>query len=922
MGESTTLTVQGGDNYLWSTGETSSQITVTPTSNSVYTVTSTKNGCSASKNYAIQVSGLPISAGFSVSGNNQACPSFPLAISFTDTSLGSVSDLKWNFGDPSSGSNNTSTKTNPFHIYSVPGTYIITLIASTPSSTCSSASADTATYTVVLNASANFTFSSDTSICKGDSVLLSASGGMSYSWAPSADLSCVSCSNPVAKPDTTTTYNLTVINSTCTLTFPIQVTVHEIAISLAGKDSVCKGELTTLTASGGFVYQWNTTETTSSINVAPLLHETYTVTVSKESCKKSATINVGVVSSPDPIILGNDTLCLGQSTTLTAQGGDSYFWSTGETSSQITVSPLSNTIYSVTATKNGCKASKSFSLVISDLSVSAGFTVFGNNQPCATYPMTISFTDTSLGNISSILWNFGDSLSGSANTSNLANPSHSYSAPGTYSVTMISSATNTACSLVSTDTATFTLILNTPTNIVLGEDTTICKGDSAFLSVSGGTSYSWTPSSTLSCSNCSNPIASPNANTMYFLSAIDVNGCVLYDSVTVTVHKSYFSVTNDTVICAGDVIALQAFGGNDYEWSTGDVSNFTTVQPKIATEFFVTVTDGKCLQNLSVLVTPIPLLLSADDNIQVCKGDSVQLSVSEAHIYSWMNTSFDGKDITVLPFSDTTFVVIGTDTILGCQDTLEINVFLIETPEIKGDNKEICEGETVLLTVSGAESYSWNPGNLIGSSITVSPQKTQVYTVTGSNSFGCIDTASIKVFVNSIPSAVFEINSPKIEVNQKVILTTENNPAFYYTWSMGDNNTFITGLLSEYSYDKSGVYEICLYVESASGCLDSSCQEINVGSEWAIYAPNSFTPNGDRVNDQFTVKGIGINELKVLIFNRWGDKIAEFDDISKGWDGTTPQGHESPDGVYLYSVYAKFSNNKTIQKTGHVTLLK
>jgi gliding motility-associated-like protein len=87
-----------------------------------------------------------------------------------------------------------------------------------------------------------------------------------------------------------------------------------------------------------------------------------------------------------------------------------------------------------------------------------------------------------------------------------------------------------------------------------------------------------------------------------------------------------------------------------------------------------------------------------------------------------------------------------------------------------------------------------------------------------------------------------------------------------------------------------------------------------------IYIPNSFTPNGDKTNDTLFVKGVGIQEFKFRIYNRWGELVFETDRLDKGWDGTF-RGEYAPEGVYIYTVSVKgFRENRTMK--GDVILLR
>ncbi|MDU8886140.1 hypothetical protein RXV94_08215, partial [Yeosuana sp. MJ-SS3] len=133
----------------------------------------------------------------------------------------------------------------------------------------------------------------------------------------------------------------------------------------AGEDvSICQGSSTTLTASGGDQYLWNTGETTASIQVSPASTSTYTVTVSSGGESDTDSVVVTVNEIPEANAGADVTIEEGQSTTLTATGGTSYQWSNGSTLQSITVSPNVTTTYSVEVSQNGCSNEDSVAVIV------------------------------------------------------------------------------------------------------------------------------------------------------------------------------------------------------------------------------------------------------------------------------------------------------------------------------------------------------------------------------------------------------------------------------------------------------------------------------------------------------------------------------------------------------------------------------
>ena len=92
--------------------------------------------------------------------------------------------------------------------------------------------------------------------------------------------------------------------------------------------------------------------------------------------------------------------------------------------------------------------------------------------------------------------------------------------------------------------------------------------------------------------------------------------------------------------------------------------------------------------------------------------------------------------------------------------------------------------------------------------------------------------------------------------------------------------------------------------------------------EGELFIPNIFSPNGDGSNDMFYVRGAGFSEFQLIIYNRWGEKVFETEDNSKGWDGTFNEKFVNP-GVFVYYIFAKYALDDTeVTKKGNITLIK
>ena len=265
-----------------------------------------------------------------------------------------------------------------------------------------------------------------TILCSGASATLTASGGINYQWTTSsADTNSVL----IVSPSVTTTYYVNVMSGSCSVIDSITIVVDTILnVIVSGVLDVCVGQSTTLAAIGATSYLWSggASGTTPSIIVMPLTTTQYYLT-STSSCGTAIdTITVNVNPLPSVAASPNQTICLGQTATLTATGIGSYLWTGGilDTTASVIVTPLVTTNYFIT-TSNSCGNAVDSVLVSVIAAASVAFDYTFNTCTSA-----YSFNNNSVNSFSN-LWYFGDSTQ-----SNLASPVHVYG-NGTYLVWLI-----------------------------------------------------------------------------------------------------------------------------------------------------------------------------------------------------------------------------------------------------------------------------------------------------------------------------------------------------------------------------------------------------------------------------------------------------------------------------------------------------
>jgi gliding motility-associated-like protein len=284
-------------------------------------------------------------------------PTITLKISSDSVCAGGVSTIKATGGGTyawSTGSTADSITVNPLST--------TTYTLGVNNGTCTK---DTSVTIVVIPSPSPIIKGSD-SICVGGMDTLSVSGAASYSWSTGATTSSI-----IVSPASTITYSVTASNGKCTVKATFTVTVLPVPVaSITGKDTICKGGNTVLSASGGTSYLWSNGATTSSVLVSPAASKGYTVTVSNGKCSSKDSVKVIVENVPVPTISPNDSVCPGNPVLIVAGGGTTYSWkpNPGGLSCYTCDSTFANiagkTTYTVTVSNGPCSAIDSVTLSV------------------------------------------------------------------------------------------------------------------------------------------------------------------------------------------------------------------------------------------------------------------------------------------------------------------------------------------------------------------------------------------------------------------------------------------------------------------------------------------------------------------------------------------------------------------------------
>ncbi|MCB9174095.1 MAG: gliding motility-associated C-terminal domain-containing protein [Flavobacteriales bacterium] len=348
------------------------------------------------------------------------------------------------------------------------------------------------------------------------------------------------------------------------------------------------------------------------------------------------------------------------------------------------------------------------------------------------------------------------------------------------------------------DSAQVDVTINSLPTIIASVDTTICTGDAANLSATGGNTYFWDNGLGSGASHSPSPIVS----TTYHVIGTDVNMCTNTDSVRVTVGAcglapvASFS-SSDSTICVGSCISftdlsinlptswMWYFFGSDSLTSTQQ--NPTNICYNTAGSFDValvstnsTGSDSLFIPNF-ITVFSLPTITTSPDTA-ICSGSNVNLSASGANTYSWNNGLGSGATHSPSPTINTTYTVTGTD-LNNCVNTAQVIVTINALPVLTtSPDTSVCVGDTIKLRASGANSYSWNNGignvqnpNVIASSISS-------YTVTGTDVNGCVNTSLVQVTINALPII---IASNDVTICNGDTTTLSASGGVFYSWDNG-----------------------------------------------------------------------------------------------------------------------------------------
>lgn len=729
-------------------------------------------------------------------------------------------------------------------------------------------------------------------------------------------------------------------------------------------------------------YLWNfgsSTSNTQNANITFPGPGTYSVSLiatSNKGCKDTAIQNIAIYANPvasfnAPATCKNSVVNFTNTSTITVGTIVSYTWQLGNGVTSQLINPshiyTNHGSFPVTlsvSSNQGCIASATGTVTIHPLpNVS-----FNSSNVClGTGSSFFNNSTIASGAITNYIWDFeNDGIPNST----VVNPGFLYASTGTYSVNLQAISNNNCIS------STTSLVSVYPNPTAQFNSANVCFGQSNLFnnqsSIQPGSniiSNSWNfgdATYSYASSPSHNYMAAGNYTVQ--LTVTSNHNCVSTFTNALTVHSlpnvnftsnaaclnQTTQFNNLTVVNGGTIIKWRWDFENDGIWDDTLNVNPAIVYPNFGSYNcqLQAISNFGCSSQITnpaiVHANPIVGFYTRSS----CLGDVSSFTNTSSSAdggitsYQW---DFNGDNVIDNIFPNPTFtfsahgvylVKLEVQTQYGCTNVKSKSVYVNPKPNpvFAAENKSGCPELCVTFTNSSTiatgaiVTSQWLFGDGSMPSYVQNPKhcyQSGNYNVTLKlvSDSNCISTLTHTNFVTVYPKPVahFAIEPEEVDENDPTITvksTAEGASTTHYYINDGSSFNTITfnHTFKDIEKFKPMIVQV---VKNEYGCADTIFEILKVKPSFVVYIPNTFTPNGDGLNDGFFAKGVGINEFKLMIFDRWGHKIFETNDINEAWDGTM-KGSSEPikQDVYVWKAYVKDVFNKNHDLTGHVNLIK
>lgn len=511
-----------------------------------------------------------------------------------------------------------------------------------------------------LTLSASGTNSSNPVICSGQSLTLTTNAISNYSWSTGATTSSL-----VVAPTTNTVYTLTATSpANCTTSRTLSVTVSSglPSMSIANPSAnICLGKSVSLTASGALSYTWTNAGVVNGQTFTPASTAVYTVIGANGCGTVAATTTITVAPLAVTAAASSTLVCQGYNTTLTANSAVSnYTWMPGTLSgSLVVVAPVANTIYTISASDGTCSGTQTIAV---NTKVTPTITASSTSSTIC-QGETVTLTASGAGTGGTYTWTPGGSGSSIS------------AAPPTTTVYVVDATNTLGCS----SQAQQVILVNLPPNMNVSavlNKTLVCNGQSATLTASGATGYSWVNGP----ATAGYTVSPTAAITVYTVNGThQTNTCVATRTIGVAVITPSVTYSSSLNVCAGQNAVLTASGATSYTWNGFPTpsGSYTTTPTASSTATLITITSSNNVScpktyTASITLNPLPTPSVVPTRNEICRKETNTLTASGATSYTWNAGTATGNTITISPTVTTIYTLTAQDA-NGCTNTIFYN---------------------------------------------------------------------------------------------------------------------------------------------------------------------------------------------------------------------------------------------------------
>jgi gliding motility-associated-like protein len=434
----------------------------------------------------------------------------------------------------------------------------------------------------------------------------------------------------------------------------------------------------------------------------------------------------------------------------------------------------------------------------------------------------------------------------------------------------------------------------------------------------------------------------------------DTKGCytpsIGLDSIRVDKLDADFSWT---LPCSGTAFTLKDSShayrslADNWEWrfngidsASGASVSYVPTSPGPLSVTLIASNSSGCRDTVTRIVTvhPLPAVVAPNDTA-LCPDDTLRLIAAGGSSYAWSwspsASQFLGCNLCDTAYFRsggvplTTIYLSGKDSI-GCinQDSMIVAI-KIKTTSSVGPGGEICEGESFRLQASGGQSYTWLPSETIDSPYIASPlarpYTSTSYIVAVKEGSCLVDSQTVNVVVHPLPH--FDAGDDKyIKLGTSVMLEPTQKGIHHIVWRADTTLSCLDCFQPLAGPYYTRTYYATAYTEYGCTVTDSVTVHLRCNGS-LVFMPNTFTPNGDGLNDYFYPRGEGLDVLlSFRIFDRWGEMVFErtyvpLNDEHNGWDGTY-KGKALPPDTYFYLVRSRCASGEQVIWKGDITLMR